>query len=81
MDELASYCEGFLKMKGIEIVYGDPPDGFRPNPPDSLFNKLIEPYRPYLCDTRKYDRRNLELAGAGPAPPWLSHGIFERCMA
>ena len=81
MTELAAYCEEFLKLKGIKIVYGEPPPGFRPNPPEALFNKLIEPYRPYLCDTRKFDRSNLHAAAAGLSPPRLSYGIFERCMA
>jgi nucleoside-diphosphate-sugar epimerase len=80
MEELASYCERFLKMKGIEVVYHAPPDGFKPNPPEALFNKLIEPYRPYLSDTREFERRNLDCAGSGELPPRLSFEIFERCM-
>ena len=80
MEELASYCERFLRVKGIEIVYHATPDGFKPNPPEALFNKLIEPYRPYLCDTRNFERRNLDCAAAGELPPRLSFEIFERCM-
>ena len=80
MEELALYCEAFLKLKGIEIVYGEPPRGFRPNPPEALFSKLIEPYRPYLCDTRRFDRRNLDCAAPGRCPPPLSYEIFQRCM-
>jgi nucleoside-diphosphate-sugar epimerase len=81
MEELASYCERFLDLKGIEIIYGAPPEGFVPNPPEALFNKLIEPYRPYLCDTRKFARGNLESASAGLSVPKLCYQSFRRCMA
>jgi nucleoside-diphosphate-sugar epimerase len=80
MEELAGYCERFLKVRGIEICYGEPPAGYRPNPAESLFNKMIEPYRPYLCDTRVFDRSNLDAAAPGQHPPRLSYPIFERCM-
>lgn len=81
MEELASFCERFLNLKGIEIRYGDPPEGFRQNPAESLFNKLIEPYRPYLNDTRRFDRSNLDALAPGSLPPRLDYPIFERCMA
>jgi nucleoside-diphosphate-sugar epimerase len=80
MKELAEYCERFLKVRGIEICYGEPPAGYRPNPAESLFNKMIEPYRPYLCDIRVFDRSNLDAAAPGHHPPRLSYPIFERCM-
>ncbi len=80
MEDLASYCELFLKMKGLAIFYGDTPNGFIPNPAEALFNRFIAPYRPYLSDTRIFDRRNTNHATANLFPPELSYGIFERCM-
>lgn len=80
MEELASFCERFLDIRGIEIIYGAPPSGYRPNPAEALFNKLIEPYRPYLCDTRLFDRSNLDATAPGERPPRLSYPIFQRCM-
>jgi nucleoside-diphosphate-sugar epimerase len=80
MEELACFSEGFLKLQGIEIHYGEPPQGCQPNPPEALFNKMIEPYRPYLCDTRIFDRRNLECAAPGLSPPRLCYQSFQRCM-
>ena len=68
------------EIRGIEICYGEPPSGYRPNPAESLFNKMIEPYRPYLCDTRVFDRANLDAAAPGHYPPRLSYPIFQRCM-
>jgi len=81
MEELACFCEQFLNLKGIEIRYGSPPKWFRQNPAESLFNKLIEPYRPYLSDTRNFDRSNLDALMPGAIPPRLDYPIFERCMA
>lgn len=80
MEELASYCKTFFKIKGIEILYGDAPSGFRPNPAEELFNRFIAPYRPYLSDTRTFDRNNMNHAAPGLVPPEFSYEIFERCM-
>lgn len=77
---LASYCEAFLKIKGIEIVYGYPSYVPEQSPPEALFNKFIEPYRPYLSDTRLFDRRTTDLATAGLQPPEFTYPLFERCM-
>jgi nucleoside-diphosphate-sugar epimerase len=54
-EELASYCESFLKIKGIEIVYGNSSNGALSNPAKALFNRFVEPYRPYLL--RLQDQR------------------------
>ncbi|GFO58011.1 hypothetical protein GMST_03360 [Geomonas silvestris] len=80
MEELALFCEAFLGIAGIEIRYGEPPASLRPNPAEALFGKLIEPYRPYLSDTRSFDSTNLTAVAPGIAPPPLSYPIFERCM-
>ena len=80
MEELASYCGTFLNLQGIQIIYGDPPGGWLPNPPEALFHKFIEPYRPYLSDTRNFERRNTDAATAGQLPPRLSYQVFQRCM-
>ncbi len=79
-EEIASYCELFLKMKGIRIARDDPPKGARLNPAEALFNKVLEPYRPYLSDTRLFERSNTDRALAGLKPPEFTYGIFERCM-
>ena len=79
-DELALYCESFMRMKGIEMVYGGPSNGNALNPAEALFDRFIQPYRPYLADTRIFDRRNTDLVSAGLKPPDLTYDIFERCM-
>jgi nucleoside-diphosphate-sugar epimerase len=77
---LASYCELFLKMKGIGIEYGTPPYGPFQNPAEALFNRFVEPYRPYLSDTRTFERNNTAAATPGLVPPEFTYPVFERCM-
>ncbi|MGD0585031.1 MAG: SDR family oxidoreductase [Oryzomonas sp.] len=80
VETLASYCEAFLKIKGIEIVYGHPPDALEQNPPEALFNRFIEPYRPYLSDMRDFDRHSTDCGTAGLLPSEFTYPVFERCM-
>ena len=79
LDELAVYCESFLKIKGIEIIYG-PPSGAALSPPEALLNRFIEAFRPYLADTRRFDRAHTDEATGGLRVPELTYENFERCM-
>jgi len=79
LEDLASYCEAFLNIRGIEIVYGVAPNRAF-NPPEALFNRFIEPYLPYLSDTRTFARNNTDGATAGLIPPEFTFDVFERCM-
>jgi nucleoside-diphosphate-sugar epimerase len=79
VEDLAVYCESFLKMHGIEIVYGDTSDTAF-NPPEALFNRFIAPYLPYLADTRTFDRCSTDDTTAGLIPPEFTYDVFERCM-
>ena len=79
LEDLASYCEAFLKIRGIEVVYGSIPHTAS-NPPEALFNRFIEPYLPYLADTRTFARSNTDAVTAGLIPPEFTYTVFERCM-
>lgn len=79
LEDLASYCEAFLNIRGIEVVYGSAPNTAF-NPPEALFNRFIEPYLPYLSDTRTFARSNTDAATAGLIPPDFTYDVFERCM-
>ena len=79
IDELAAYCESYLKIEGIEIIEGAP-DGIPRTPPEALFQKFINPYLPYMADSRSFDRRRTNRATAGLAPPDFRYDIFARCM-
>ncbi|MBJ6726286.1 SDR family oxidoreductase [Geomesophilobacter sediminis] len=81
MEELACYCERFLNIRGIKVHYGPAPEGFAPNPAEALFDKFVEPYRPYLSDIRNFERRHTDVATEGIDPPELTYDVFERCMA
>jgi nucleoside-diphosphate-sugar epimerase len=78
IDELATYCETFLGIDGIEVVEGVP--GMPLTPPEALFRQYVEPYLPYLADARRFDRHHTMLATGGLVPPALTYEVFERCM-
>ena len=80
LEDLAAYCEAFLNIRGIEIVYGEPL-GRSLTPPEALFNRFIEPYLPYLADSRTFARDNTIAVTAGLSPPEFTYEIFARCMA
>jgi nucleoside-diphosphate-sugar epimerase len=79
LEDLALYCESFLKIQGIEIVCGNSSNVVF-NPPEALFNRFIGPYLPYLSDTRTFDRSNTDDATDGLVPPEFTYDVFERCM-
>jgi nucleoside-diphosphate-sugar epimerase len=79
LEEIAAYCESFLKIKGIEFHYG-PSNGAALSPPEALLDKFIEAYRPYLADTRRFDRAHTDQATGGLRVPELTYENFERCM-
>ncbi|ACM19326.1 oxidoreductase, SDR family [Geotalea daltonii FRC-32] len=78
-EELAEYCERFLNIRGLEITYGQD-TRYEPSPAEELFNRFIEPYRPYLSDLRIFDRQNTDRDSANPVPPHFNYDIFRRCM-
>jgi nucleoside-diphosphate-sugar epimerase len=78
--QLAEYCETFLRLDGIRIIY-EPPNGTLLSPPETLLNRFIEPYRPYLADARQFERRRTDRAIGGLKAPDLTYAIFERCMS
>ena len=80
MDTLAVYTRRLLKVKGVEVVYGTPDDSVPRSSIEDLFDRFIDPYRPYLSDVRMFERKNTESATGGSAPPELTYEIFERCM-
>jgi nucleoside-diphosphate-sugar epimerase len=80
IDDLAAYSQAFLRIDGIEIVDGSS-DGVPLTPPEALFQRFVEPYLPYLADTRRFDRRQAIRATAGLTPPALTYEVFERCMS
>lgn len=77
---LSKYNEKLMKMRGVEIVYSNPEENISRNPAEALFNRFIEPYRPYLSDTRVFNRENTDLATNNLQPPEFNFDIFKICM-
>ena len=80
MKIIAKYYEQLMKVNGVEIIYGPMPDDLIRNPAEELFDRFIEPYRPYLSDNRVFDRTNTILATENLNPPEFTYDIFKICM-
>lgn len=80
MDVISIYNEQFMKIKGIEIIYGKSAGNALRNPAEELFDRFIEPYRDYLSDNRIFDRANTDLATDNLHPPEFTDEIFKNCM-
>jgi nucleoside-diphosphate-sugar epimerase len=80
MKTVAQYYGQLMKVKGVEIIYGNPPDNIERNPAEELFDRFIEPYRPYLSDNRVFDTTNANKATDGLKPPPFKYEIFKTCM-
>jgi nucleoside-diphosphate-sugar epimerase len=79
-ETLAEYNEQFMKVRGVEIAYGKSPGNTMRNPAEELFDRFIEPYRPYLSDNRIFDRTNADLITDDLNPPEFTYEIFKKCM-
>jgi nucleoside-diphosphate-sugar epimerase len=77
---LAAYNKEFMKIRDVEIIYGQAGDHAMRNPVEELFDRFIEPYRPYLSDNRIFDRANTDRATGHLQPPEFTNEIFKKCM-
>lgn len=80
MAVLLEYSERFLGLRGIRLLWNPSDRKPVPSPADELFDKFIEPYRPYLSDRRIFDRSRIKGITPGLSAPSLTYEIFERCM-
>jgi nucleoside-diphosphate-sugar epimerase len=81
ISRLVSYTERFLNITGIDVVIGKSSADELRNPPEELFDHFIKIYRPYLSDTRIFQRENTDMTTGGVLPPGLDYEIFQKCMA
>lgn len=77
---LIEYAERFLRIKGLRLILDSPAGDVEPNPAEELFGKFMEQYRPYLADTRDFDRSRTDQITDGLAVPPFSYDVFRRCM-
>jgi nucleoside-diphosphate-sugar epimerase len=80
MKIVAKYYEQLMKVRGVEIIYGAQTTNLLRNPAEELFDRFIEPYRPYLSDKRVFDRTNACLATDNLNPPEFTYEIFKKCI-
>jgi nucleoside-diphosphate-sugar epimerase len=80
LEMIAVYNERFMKLRGVEIIYGTPADNVLRNPAEELFDRFMEPYRFYLSDTRVFDKKNTNLVTDNLQPPEFTYEIFKNCM-
>ncbi len=80
MKMVAKYYEQLMKVRGVEIIYGTMPNDLIRNPAEELFDRFVEPYRPYLSDNREFDRTNAMLITDNHHPPEFTYDIFKTCM-
>lgn len=74
------YSMRFLRMQGVRAQWNPPSVNSQPNPAEELLGRLIEPYRPYLSDSRMFDRSRLQSITPGLSAPPFTYDSFERCM-
>jgi nucleoside-diphosphate-sugar epimerase len=77
---ISVYNEQFMKIKGVEIIYGKSEDNVLRNPAEELFDRFVEPYRSYLSDNRRFDRVNTDMVTDNLHPPEFTDEIFKNCM-
>ena len=80
LDIISVYNEQFMKIKGVEIIYGKSADNILRNPAEELFDRFVEPYRSYLSDKRIFERVHTDLVTENLHPPEFTYKIFKNCM-
>jgi hypothetical protein len=80
LENVAVYNEKFMKVRGIEIAYGQSAENGMRNPAEELFDRFMEPYRFYLSDNRYFERINTDTITDNLQPPEFSYEIFRTCM-
>ena len=83
IEELIDYTSGFLRLTGIR---GCGREAFAAEPRNAveiLFDHYVEPYLPYMRDTRRFDaaRSRPLLERDGVRCPDFGYEIFARCMS
>ena len=86
LNDLVSFAGRFLKVSGMtveSVSIGQTQQNLVPGALDHLFQRYMEPYQPYIEDTRVFDdsRAAQILSPAGIHCPIFSNPIFEHCMS
>lgn len=77
METLVAYTSRFLEVKGFEVSYDI--TSADSNPAEELFQMYMDPYKPYISDTRTFDDTNMS-GLMGNTCPQLTWEVFKRCL-
>jgi hypothetical protein len=77
---LMEYAERYAYVSGIRMQWNPAGKNPDPNPAEEMFDRLIEPYRPYFSDQRKFDRSRMKAIAPELSTPPFTYDIFERCI-
>lgn len=78
---LMEYAERYANVKGIKMQWNPAGKNPNPNPAEEMFDRLIEPYRPYFSDRRIFDRSRMKAIAPELSTPPFTYDIFERCIS
>ncbi len=83
IEELVGHTSGFLRLTGIRACAPGDFAAAPRNAIEALFESYVEPYLPYIRDTRRFDAANARplLEKRGVRCPGFSYDVFERCMS
>ena len=77
---LMEYAQRYARVRGIKAQFSPEGKNRHPNPAEEMFDRLIEPYRPYFSDRRSFDSSHTASITKGLSTPPFTYEIFERCM-
>jgi thioester reductase-like protein len=82
LGNLLDYAGRFLKINGLQAVDGTEQHTDERNALETLFDKYLGEYNPYLRDTRLFDTSNTlrALQGTGVKCPYVDYPVFEQTM-
>ena len=83
IEELIDYTSGFLRLTGIRGCGREAFAAEPRNAVETLFDHYVEPYLPYMRDTRRFDAAKSRplLERNGVRCPDFGYEIFARCMS
>ncbi|MBE0602679.1 MAG: SDR family oxidoreductase [Deltaproteobacteria bacterium] len=83
IEELVDYTSGLFRLSGLGTCGPRDFAALPRNAMEMLFDRYVEPYLPYMRDTRRFDAANARplLDRAGVRCPDFSDEIFARCMS
>ncbi|MFC1511929.1 SDR family oxidoreductase [Candidatus Latescibacterota bacterium] len=80
--ELIDFTQKYFNITGLHPVGTDFFLKHSKTPLESLFDKYIEPYLPYMKDSRKFSTKNTDavINSYGITSPTFDYKLFSRCM-